>query len=198
MHMKISITALAVIATTTVAAIAHSGATGVVKERMDAMGEMQNSLETLTKIMRGQQEYDAAAVKAHAATIKSHAGESLTEKFPEGSTDHPSEALPAVWTDWERFSELAQRLETLAGGLESAAENIPAAGGDRTEESMGSMMGTEGGGMMMDGESMMGGGMAGNEMPDPEMLAQMPADAVFNMMAQACSECHTDFRVEKE
>lgn len=198
MQMKISAAALAVVAATTVAVLAHSGATGVVKQRMDAMGQMGKATEALTKIMRGQQAYDAATVKAHAATIKSHAGDSLTALFPEGSTDHPSEALPEIWSNWDEFVELARRLEVLANGLEAASENGLMSDGDRPMSDMGSMMGSNGGSMMMDGSSMMGSGMMEAEMPNPEMLAQMPTDGVFNMMAQTCTACHTDFRIEKQ
>lgn len=31
-----------------------------------------------------------------------------------------------------------------------------------------------------------------------EQLAAMPADGVFNMVAQTCSSCHTKFRLEKK
>ncbi len=65
------------------------------------------------------------------------------------------------------------------------------------------MMGQDtmmGGNSMMSQGGMMGsGGMMGNagHMADPEMLAQMPADGLFNMVAQTCSACHSKFRVEK-
>jgi cytochrome c556 len=187
--------AIALVTATAIAAFAHGGATGIVKERMDAMDEMGKATESLTKIMRGQERYDAAAVAGHAATIKSHAGDALTALFPEGSDTSPSEARPEIWSEWDRFVGLAQRLDTLAGGLEAAAANGLAANGS-TANSMGMMMGTSDAGMsMMGGGAMMGGGMDRN-MPDPEMLAQMPADAVFAMMAQTCSACHTDFRLE--
>ncbi|MDN3720519.1 hypothetical protein ACFQEX_20140 [Roseibium salinum] len=61
--------------------------------------------------------------------------------------------------------------------------------------------------MMTGSGTMMGGGMTGNgsmmmgnapaEM-DVADLAQMPADAVFNMTVQTCSACHTKFRIEKQ
>lgn len=203
MKIKFYFIAGAMVAATVVTAFAHSGATGIVKKRMDAMSDMGKATESLTKIMRGKQAYDAETVRTHAATIRSHAGTALIELFPEGSDGHPSEALPAIWSDWDRFSDLAQRLETLAAGLEAAAPNGLMADGEMPADDMGSMMGTDGGDIMKDGGSMMGngmmdGGMMGDEMPDPKMLTQMPADAVFNMMAQTCSSCHTDFRLEGE
>ena len=197
MKTKMIVTASAVVVATAVTAFAHGGAMGVVKERMDAMGAMGKATESLAKIMRGQQDYDAKAVRSHAATIKSHAGESLTKMFPEGSNEKPSEALPSIWTNWERFVDLANRLEKFAGGLEAAAGNGLMANGEHSSGNMTAMMGTDNGGSMMGG-SAMGGGMMGEDMPNPDTLAQMPADAVFNMMAQTCSACHSDFRIEKE
>lgn len=196
MKPKSYVAAIAMVTATAIAAFAHGGATGIVKERMDAMDEMGKATESLTRIMRGQERYDAATVAGHAATIKSHAGDALTALFPEGSDTAPSEARPEIWSEWDRFVGLAQRLETLAGGLEAAAANGLAANGGSTANSMGMMMGTPDTGMtMMGGGAMMGGGIDRN-MPNPEMLAQMPADAVFTMTAQTCSACHTGFRLE--
>lgn len=187
-HTITAVAAIAV-AATTVAAFAHGGATGVVKERMDAMGAMQKATKALTEMMRGQTQYDAAAVREHAVTIRSHAGEAMTDLFPEGSNGMPSEARDEVWSDWDQFSALADRLERLSKGLEKAAGNQP--GGDA-----GSASGTA---SMMGSHSMMGTSMMGGDadMPNDEMLAQMPADAVFGMVAQTCSACHTQFRIEK-
>ncbi len=56
-----------------------------------------------------------------------------------------------------------------------------------------------GGGAIDRGKNLGTGGMMGhvtNGMLDIEMLAQMPADAVFAKVGQACSACHTKFRAE--
>jgi cytochrome c556 len=47
--------------------------------------------------------------------------------------------------------------------------------------------------MMGDTAPMMGRGGS----VDAAALAAMPADGVFNMVAQSCSACHTKFRLEK-
>lgn len=78
------------------AALAHSGATGVVKERMDAMDEMGEAMKRLTPMMRGQAEYDPEVVRDAADTMIGHAGAQMTELFPEGSNGQPSEALDAI------------------------------------------------------------------------------------------------------
>ena len=174
-------------------AFAHGGATGIVKERMDAMGDMGDVVKRLSAMMRGETAYDADAVKAGAKTIRSHAGSTMTGLFPEGSAHPPSEAKPEIWSDWDAFTALADQLETFAQGLEGAADNGLAMQGGMGG---GSMMGSGG---MMGGQGMMGSGsmMGGGGMMSAEHLAQMPADGVFNMLTQTCSACHTRFRVEK-
>lgn len=71
---------------------AHSGATGIVKERMDSMSAMGKTVKGLAAMMRGDVDYDANAVRNGAATIRSHAGNALTRLFPKGSLGHKSEA----------------------------------------------------------------------------------------------------------
>ena len=171
------------------AAHAHGGATGIVRERMEAMEAMGEAVKTLTAMMSGETDYDAATVREQAATIRSHAGEAITGLFPEGSGGEPSEAKPGIWSDWDEFAALAAQLETYAEGLEAAAGNGLMHGD-----------GTPGAGTMMgSGNGMMSGGMMGAVgTPDADALAAMPADGVFAMMTQTCSACHTKFRVDKD
>jgi cytochrome c556 len=186
------------------AALAHGGATGIVKERMDAMGAMGDAMKSLTSIMRGETDYDAETVRKGAEVIQSHSGEALTKLFPEHSIEGPSEAKPEIWSNWQEFETLADQLDLFAAALGKAADNGLAHGagaGVMGQEGMmgGNAMMSEGG-MMGGGAMMTQGGMMGTETPmaDPEMLAQMPADGIFNMVAQTCSACHSKFRVEKK
>ncbi|UWQ77422.1 cytochrome c [Leisingera sp. M658] len=182
-----------------VAAHAHSGATGVVKERMDGMGVMKDSMKVLAPMMQGKTAYDAAAVRREAKKIGTHAGDVLTALFPKGSNGHPSEAKAEIWTDWEGFVDLAERLQTYSDGLASAAENglmmSKAQGTGMMSNS--TMMGSShmGSGSMMGGGMVAGGAMMGGS-PGAEALSQMPADGVFMMLSQTCSACHTRFREE--
>ena len=173
-------------------ALAHSGATGIVKERMDGMAAMQKATKAVTPIMRGTVTYDAEVVRAYATTVEQHSGEAMTKLFPEGSGGMPSQSKDTVWSEWEEFETLAMRLETLAQALGQAADNGLAAGNDTSGASM---MGT--GGMM--GDQMATGGMMGqssSSMMDLDMLGEMPADAVFTQISQTCSACHTKYRAE--
>jgi cytochrome c556 len=186
---KTILTAATLIAGTTVTALAHGGATGIVEERMEAMMAMGKAVKSVTPMMRGEAAYDADALRGAARTFQAHSGTALTEQFPEGSGGAPSEAKDEVWQDWAGFSELAKQLETYARGLEIAAAN-----------GLGSR-GSMGAGAMMGGSSMMGGGsMMGDaaDMMSAEAIGAMPADAAFNMTTQVCSACHARFRAEDD
>lgn len=67
------------------AALAHGGATGIVKERMDGMSAMGNAVKVLSEMMRGNVDYDPEVVKENALKIQVHAGEQLSKLFPEGA-----------------------------------------------------------------------------------------------------------------
>jgi cytochrome c556 len=171
---------------------AHSGAMGVVKERMDAMKAMGDAVKRIKPMMSGEAVYDAAAVQAAARVIAEEAGAAMTGKFPEGSGGGVSEALPAVWSDRARFAALARDLEVTARGLEHAAQNGTHGAGHMSGDLSG---------MMGDTSGMMGRGMMGTDHMSGAMsvehIGQMQADGAFVMMTQVCSACHDRFREEK-
>ena len=178
-------------------ALAHSGATGVVKERMDAMKSMGDAIKRIKPMMSGEAAYNADVVRQAAQRIATEAGEAMTRKFPEGSTDHPSEALPRTWQEWERFKALADQLEVAANGLDLAAGNKRHGDGHMMDGQSGMM----GGGMMGDQSDMMGGGMMMGNGGFPQgmtakQIGQMPADGAFMMLTQTCSACHDRYRKE--
>ncbi len=192
-------TILAAIAATgtAVAAFAHSGATGIVKERMDAMVAMGDAVKSVAPMMRGEAAYDADLMREAARTFRAHSGDALTELFPEGSGGAPSEAKDAVWSEWDRFTALAEQLGIYAEGLEGAAGNGLAGAGGSMDA--GAMMGGSSGmgsGSMMGGSTMMGTDASG--MMRAADIAAMPADAAFNMTTQVCSACHSRFRAEDD
>jgi cytochrome c556 len=173
-------------------ALAHSGATGIVKERMDLMDSIGKSMKTITEMFQGEKPYDAAAVREAASFIGAHGGEQMTRLFPEGSIQPPSESLPAIWQDWERFSELSSDLSKYADALAKAADN-PRGAGMNPGMARGSANGM-GGSPMGRRNPMMDGSTSGMPMNDPAALAQMPPDASFARVTQTCGACHTQFR----
>lgn len=129
MHRKETmVTALLAFAAVTIPpALAHEGATGIVKQRMEAMRSMGDAMKELAAMLRGKQAYDADRVRDLASRIAMHGGDTLVELFPEDSIEGPSEALPAIWEDGQGFAELAQALQTNAGALSDSAGAQPEA-----------------------------------------------------------------------
>ena len=97
-------------------ALSHSGANGIVKERMEAMKLMRQDIKELRFIL-GSQDLDVRRSVQPAKRIAKQAL-SFPVMFPKGSNPPPSEALPRIWSEWpvfeNKFSELAQRASTLA------------------------------------------------------------------------------------
>jgi len=160
----------------TAAAFAHSGATGVVKQRMEAMKSMGEAVKRIRPMMAAE------------------SGNAMLEKFPQGSMDDPTEALPRIWEEWGRFVAIADQLELAAKGLERAAGNGLTVDGHMMDSQSGMMGGQSG---------MMGGGMimGGDGFPDgmtPERIGRMPVDRAFMMVTQTCSACHDRYRQEDD
>ena len=101
-------------------ALAHSGATGLVKERMDAMKDIAARMKQIGAMMKGEQAYSADAAASAAAIIVEHAAR-MPSLFPDGSNDHPSEALAVIWSDWDRFTDSAEELTITATTLRDTA-----------------------------------------------------------------------------
>ena len=102
---------------------AHSGATGVVKERMQLMKDIARDTKALGLAFKGTTPYDPVEIAAAAERISEHAGDRLTALFPAGSNDHPSEASSEIWTNWTRFSEIADDLRVSARRLVGTASS---------------------------------------------------------------------------
>lgn len=98
-------------------AAAHEGAMGVVKERMDAMDKIGDANRSLVAIARGRADFNLETVQNAAKVLAENSGQSFLDAFPEGSTDDISEALPAIWENWDDFSELSFALESSATSL---------------------------------------------------------------------------------
>lgn len=101
---------------------AHSGARGIVKERMTLMDTIGDSMKILAAMYKRQAPYDPALVARHSASISARA-RSISGLFPQGSSDHPSRALPAIWQDWPEFDQLARQLGTDSAELARMAES---------------------------------------------------------------------------
>ncbi|CAM3356456.1 MAG: hypothetical protein CMO07_19095 [Thalassospira sp.] len=132
--------AIALTMTVSIAAIAHEGATGVVKERMEGMKAIGQQVKIMVPMMKGALPYDPDQVAKAATIIEGHSGETFTALFPEGSNDKPSEALSDIWEDWSKFTNLANELHAKASDLKSVA--VSGGSEDDFKASLGEMMQT--------------------------------------------------------
>jgi cytochrome c556 len=105
------------------AVLAHEGATGIVKQRMDEMEHVGRVVKRINERLKSKRglpdiERDAEEIRAAAARIPS--------LFPPGSRDRHSEAKPAIWDKWPAFEAasrtLVQEAEKLAGAARFGQE----------------------------------------------------------------------------
>ncbi len=97
-------------------ALAHEGAKGVVKERMDLMKGQQKDMKLIGDMTKGKVKFDATKAAAAARNL-AETTKKIPDLFPEGSGGHPSEALDTVWKDWESFTGNAKDAEAAANEL---------------------------------------------------------------------------------
>ena len=112
------IVGLILLAVPTTLALAHSGATGIVKERMDMFKKNQDNLKAIKSHIRSE---NYESIVKLADEIRDWAVK-MPDYFPEGSNDKPSEASPTIWTDFDGFKNAAMKNETAAKQLIAAAK----------------------------------------------------------------------------
>jgi len=114
---------LAVVATA-LPSVAHDHATGVVKERMDAMTQMARRNKAISQHISDKREL--ASIKADAEAIAALASH-IVHVFPAGSTQPPTQARGAIWQNWSDFEGKARALETASRALAATNPGDPAA-----------------------------------------------------------------------
>ena len=98
-------------------AFAHSGAKGIVKERMDLFSRNKNNLKAIKSYLGSN---NLSSVVPLAREIRDWA-QKMPEYFPEGSDGKPSEASPEIWLNFEGFKKSAFANSDAANKLMSAA-----------------------------------------------------------------------------
>ncbi|MFM1813904.1 MAG: hypothetical protein RLZ98_599 [Pseudomonadota bacterium] len=127
LRKKIAICLVTILATLfSLHAMAHQGATGIVKERMELMKSIAASMKTLGRMFKGETAYEPDVVRKEAAAMEKRAVQMLS-MFPKGSNQHPTEATPEVWTKTADFAEEARLFEAAAAALRAAAADKNAA-----------------------------------------------------------------------
>ena len=99
-------------------ALAHNGATGIVKDRM---GKVEASERATKRIKQAFSRGDTAVVIAEAKFLLSWARE-MQSYFPENSNQPPSEAKVEIWLQWDDFVGAIQSYDKAAQALIYAAE----------------------------------------------------------------------------
>lgn len=113
--------------------MAHSGAMGIVKERMDQMSILGEHAKNIGDMLKGKATFDTAVIET-AAQAFLEAGKQMPALFPdtvESREAMATEALPAIWADWDDFTALAeqftqdsQSLHSLIKGLHNTSQSI--------------------------------------------------------------------------
>jgi len=101
------------------AVYAHSGATGVVKERMDNFKLAKQSMKIIKQAIKAP---DFQIITLESEKLVNWGNEMLNY-FPEGSNQKPSETRPLIWQEWSQFDDHRQTyLEYSNTLMESAKE----------------------------------------------------------------------------
>ena len=104
---------------------AHSGAKGIVKERMELMKDIGKAMKILGAMARGKVPLDSAKVKAAADSIARH-GQKIPALFPKGSTKGVTEAGPRIWKDPEGFQKSTNEMVDAARNITEQSKNAAA------------------------------------------------------------------------
>ena len=108
-------------------ALAHKGAMGIVKERMD---KFEASEKATKRIKQALSRGDTAVITAEAEFLASWASE-MESYFPKNSNQSPSEAKDEIWLQWGDFVGAIQSFDDAAQALidATATEDPGAIGG---------------------------------------------------------------------
>jgi cytochrome c556 len=99
--------------------LAHEGATGIVKERMDAMTQAGKAVKSISEHIQANR--NLGSIKDDALTIEANAGR-IPSWFPPGSDQKPTDAKPEIWSHWDDFTARAAQLKDESAKLAAAAE----------------------------------------------------------------------------
>lgn len=118
MNKLTAVSCLVLVVASSTFVFAHSGATGIVKERMEMFKKNQDNLKAIKSHISSE---DFVSIVELAEEIRDWAIK-MPEYFPEGSNQKPSEASPSIWTDFGGFKNAAIKNETAAKQLIVAAK----------------------------------------------------------------------------
>lgn len=95
-------------------AFAHGGVKDpTVMARMQVMEDVGQGMKIISQMLKKEIPFNAEAAQAATHGIASAASQTVA-KFKDPATDPKSEALPAIWKDFDDFSDRAMTLEKTA------------------------------------------------------------------------------------
>ena len=106
----------------TATAFSHGDATGIVKERMDAMSNMADATKLVADMYKGKVEFNNEAIAAAIQTYLQH-GDEMHTLFPDtkhSRTGSSTEALPKIWAAPEEFADQIDAFVDATHSLEIA------------------------------------------------------------------------------
>ena len=115
--------------------LAHEGATGVVKERMDKFKMSKKMMQTIHKSIQNE---DFGTIEKSTTFLYNWSKE-MIKFFPEGSDGAPSEASTDIWLDPEGFKKAVNNFELASLKLINKSKEKDF---DMTVESFRSLAGT--------------------------------------------------------
>ena len=80
------------------------------------------AMKTMGAMFKGEAPFEPAVVAEKAALLAKHA-KMIPDMTPEGSNDHPSEALPIIWQEWDGYVTSANKLADEGEKLVDVASN---------------------------------------------------------------------------
>lgn len=105
---------------------AHEGASGIIKQRMDAMKSMGDYAKTVGDMFKGKATFDLSVIRTASQAFIRH-GQTIPAQFPdtpESRKGSMSEALPAIWDDWQQFTALAEQFTRDSRQLDSVIAKL--------------------------------------------------------------------------
>lgn len=113
------VTIIFVITLLATAAYAHEGVKNPsVMARMQSMKTIAADTKTLVQMSRGQITFDRAAMQVAASRIAAEA-EATPGLYADKADDPKSEALPAIWENWDDFKKISADLARTAEAFQS-------------------------------------------------------------------------------
>ena len=108
--------------------LAHEGAKGIVKERMDKFKMSKKMMQTIHKSIQNE---DFGTIEKSVTTLYNWSKE-MIKYFPEGSDGAPSEASTDIWLDPEGFKKAVNNFESHFSYLHQTLNLLPFSS-DKTE-----------------------------------------------------------------